>query len=130
MGKNISVGRAARGASTITQQLAKNLFLSTSKNPVRKLKEVLITIRLEKTLGKNRLLELYLNVVEWGDGLFGAEAAARKYFRKSAAELTRGESARLAAVIPSPLRHAPTDNSRYVRYRSGIVLKRMEARGW
>jgi monofunctional biosynthetic peptidoglycan transglycosylase len=126
--KNLEEGRAARGASTITQQLAKNLFLSTSKDPVRKLKEVIITLLMERQLSKRRILELYLNCIEWGRGVFGIEAAARTYFGKSASALTLDEGARLAAVIPSPLRHRPDANSRYVLRRKGIVLSRMFAR--
>jgi monofunctional glycosyltransferase len=128
--KNIDEGRAARGASTITQQLAKNLFLSTSKDPIRKFKELIITLLLEHQLGKKRILELYLNVIEWGRGIFGVEAAARTYFGKSASELTLDEATRLAAVIPSPLRHSPNTDSRYVLRRKDIVLRRMEARNF
>jgi len=128
--KNIEEGKAARGASTISQQLAKNLFLSTSKDPFRKLKELVITLRMERMLTKRRILELYLNVIEWGDGVYGAEAAARKYFGKSAADLTRDEAARLAAVIPSPLRHEPDVPSQYVERRSSLILERMNARGY
>jgi len=126
--KNIDEGRAARGASTITQQLAKNLFLSTSKDPIRKFKELIITLLLEHELGKDRILELYLNVIEWGRGVFGVEAASQTYFGKSASALTLQEALRLAAVIPSPLRHHPDDDSRYVLRRKDIVLRRMEAR--
>jgi len=126
--KNIEEGRAARGASTITQQLAKNLYLSTSKDPVRKLKEVIITLLLERTLNKRRILEMYLNIIEWGRGIFGIEAAARTFFGKSAAALTLEEGARLAAVIPSPLRHRPDADTRYVIRRKEIVLLRMAAR--
>jgi monofunctional biosynthetic peptidoglycan transglycosylase len=126
--KNIEEGRAARGASTITQQLAKNLYLSTSKDPVRKLKEVIITLLLERTLSKRRILEIYMNIIEWGRGIFGIEAAARTFFGKSAAALTLEEGARLAAVIPSPLRHRPDADTRYVLRRKGIVLARMAAR--
>ncbi len=126
--RNIEEGRAARGASTITQQLAKNLFLSTSKDPVRKLKEVLITVLMEGSLSKQRILELYVNLIEWGRGIFGIEAAARTFFGKSASALTLDEATRLAAVIPSPLRHRPDDNSRYVLRRKNIVLNRMSAR--
>jgi monofunctional glycosyltransferase len=128
--KDISKGKFARGASTITQQLAKNLFLSTSKDPVRKLKEVIIAVMLEDELSKSRILELYLNIIEWGDGLFGVEAASEKYFGKAASELTREDAARLAAVIPSPLRNTPTSDNRYVRRRTNIILARMNARGW
>jgi monofunctional biosynthetic peptidoglycan transglycosylase len=126
--KNIEERRAARGASTITQQLAKNLFLSTSKDPIRKVKELAITLLLEHTLSKNRILELYLNVIEWGRGIFGIEAAARAYFGKSASALTLEEATRLAAVIPSPLVHRPDEESRYVTRRSMIVTRRMAAR--
>lgn len=126
--KNLEEGRAARGASTITQQLAKNLFLSTSKDPVRKLKEVVITLLMEWRLDKRRIFEIYLNIIEWGPGVFGIEAAARTYFGKSASMLTVEEGVRLAAVIPSPLRHRPDVNTRYVLRRKGIVLSRMAAR--
>jgi monofunctional biosynthetic peptidoglycan transglycosylase len=128
--RNLAEGRPVRGASTITQQLAKNLFLSTSKSPVRKLKEAVVTLRLEENLSKMRILELYLNIIEWGNGIFGVEAAAQKYFRVPASSLTREQAVRLAAVIPSPLRHTPNTDSRYVLRRSAIVLRRMEARGW
>jgi monofunctional biosynthetic peptidoglycan transglycosylase len=126
--KNIEQRRAARGGSTITQQLAKNLYLSTSKDPIRKVKEALITLLLEKSLPKSRILELYLNCIEWGKGIFGIEAASQTYFGKSASALTEEEGARLAAVIPSPLRHRPDADSRYVLRRKQIVLNRMAAR--
>lgn len=127
--RNWREGRAARGASTITQQLAKNLFLSTSKDPLRKGKEVIITLLCESQLSKERILELYLNVIEWGRGIYGIEAASQAFFRKSATALTVEEGARLAAVIPSPLRHRPDSDSRYVLRRKEIVLGRLEARG-
>lgn len=95
--------RFARGASTITQQLAKNLFLSPSKNPLRKLHEALIAKEMEHFLDKRRILELYLNTVEWGDGIYGAEAAARHYFQTSAASLNVEQATFLAAIIPDPL---------------------------
>jgi monofunctional biosynthetic peptidoglycan transglycosylase len=126
--KNIDERRAARGASTITQQLAKNLFLSTSKDPIRKVKELIITLLLENALGKDRILEIYLNVIEWGRGIFGIEAAAQTYFGKSASALTFEEAIRLASVIPSPLRHRASDNTRYVLRRKEIVLRRMQGR--
>lgn len=94
--------RLARGASTITQQLARNLYLSKSKNPFRKLKEFLIALKLERELPKDRILELYLNVVEWGKGIYGAQAAAKHYFHHSAANLSKYESAFLAAILPNP----------------------------
>lgn len=126
--KNWEKKRAVRGASTITQQLAKNLYLSTSKDPIRKLKEWLITLLLEKNLEKERILEIYLNVIEWGKGVFGVEAAARTYYGRSAATLTYDQALRLAAVIPSPLRHKPTDHSRWVMFRRNVVAQRMQGR--
>jgi monofunctional glycosyltransferase len=128
--KNLEEGKAARGGSTISQQLSKNLFLSTSKDPLRKLKELVITLRMERVLPKERILEIYLNVIEWGNGVFGAEAASRKYFGKSASAITRDEAARLAAVIPSPLRHQPNQPSEYVDRRASLILERMTARGY
>jgi monofunctional biosynthetic peptidoglycan transglycosylase len=128
--KDIQKGKFVRGASTITQQLAKNLFLSTSKDPIRKLKEIIIATMLEDELSKARILELYLNIIEWGEGIFGVEAASLTFFGKHASELTREDAARLAAVLPSPLRHKPNLDSRYVRYRKNIILARLEARGW
>jgi monofunctional glycosyltransferase len=92
----------SRGASTITMQLARNLYLSPSKNPLRKLKEIAIARQLEQALSKQRIFELYLNVVEWGKNIYGAEAAARYYFSKSAADLDALEAATLAAMLPSP----------------------------
>jgi len=128
--KNLEERRAARGASTISQQLAKNLFLSTSKDPLRKLKGLVIALRMERVLSKERILEIYLNVIEWGGGVFGAEAAAENYFGKSASALTREEAAKLAAVIPSPLRHPPNQPSQYVDRRASLILERMTARGY
>jgi monofunctional biosynthetic peptidoglycan transglycosylase len=128
--KNIEKGKSARGGSTISQQLSKNLYLSTSKNPLRKFKELIITLRMERTLSKRRILEIYLNVIEWGDGIFGAEAAARTYFGKSASRLSRDEAALMAAVIPSPRKYAPNGSSRYVTRRSSLILSRMAARGY
>jgi len=127
--KNLEKGKAARGGSTISQQLSKNLYLSTSKDPIRKFKELIITLRMERTLSKRRILEIYLNVIEWGNGVFGAEAAARKYFGKSASQLSREEAAQMASVIPSPRKHQPNVMSRYIARRSSIILSRMSARG-
>lgn len=105
-----------RGASTITQQLAKNLWLSPSRNPVRKIKEIVLTRRLERHLTKARILEIYLNVVEFGPGVYGAEAAARHYFGKSAAGLTLNEAAQLVAGLPKPSKWHPGSKSRtYLR---------------
>lgn len=126
--KNLQRGRIARGASTITMQVAKNLFLSTSRDPLRKLAEVIIAYRIEQKLSKRRILEIYLNIIELGDGIFGVESASRKYFGKSASELTMEEAARLASIIPSPLRYTPNSNKRFVSWRSKIILNRMIAR--
>ncbi len=127
--RNLKELRFARGASTITQQLVKNLFLSSSKDPLRKLKEWILTWKMEDTLSKERILELYLNVIEWGHGVYGIEAAANYYFGKSVRQLTREESARLAAILPSPKRYRADSNSRYVLRRMRMILHRMEARG-
>jgi monofunctional biosynthetic peptidoglycan transglycosylase len=127
--KNIKEGRAARGASTITQQLVKNLFLSSSKSPLRKVREWILTWYTEQSLSKSRILELYLNLIEWGRGIYGIEAASQHYFGKSASELNRDEAARLAAIIPSPRRFRADQESRYVARRSRIILERLSARG-
>ena len=105
--KNVDKGRFARGGSTITQQLAKNLYFGTRKTPVRKLRELVVTHWLEQDLQKARILALYLNVIEWGDGVFGCEAAAQHWYGKPAAELTEAEAAGLAAMIPNPRRINP-----------------------
>ena len=117
----------ARGASTITQQLAKNLYLSPSKNPARKLRELMITRRLEAELSKTRILEIYLNVIEWGDGIFGAEAASRTYFRTPAAALGPEQSALLAAAIANPRLMNPARPTRRLLRRQQMVLRRMGA---
>jgi monofunctional biosynthetic peptidoglycan transglycosylase len=110
-----------RGASTITQQLAKNLWLSPSRNPLRKLKEAILTWQLEKALTKRRILELYLNVVELGPGIYGAEAASRPYFRKPAADLAEDEAAELAAALPRPsVWHPGVATTAYRRYVADI----------
>jgi monofunctional biosynthetic peptidoglycan transglycosylase len=118
-------GRFARGGSTITQQLAKNLYLSPSKNPLRKLRELIIARRLEAELKKSRILELYLNLIEWGDGLYGAEAAARTYFHKSAAELDRSEAALMAAAIVNPRAMNPLHSTARLLRRQRLILRRM-----
>ncbi|MDX9821174.1 MAG: monofunctional biosynthetic peptidoglycan transglycosylase [Syntrophales bacterium] len=126
--KDIRKRSLRAGGSTISQQLAKNLYLSPSKDPVRKLKEAILTWRIERNLSKRRILEVYLNVAEWGEGIFGIEAAARHYYGKTAGELSAREAARLAAVLPNPRRWSPTGNSRYVENRAehiyGILVKR------
>lgn len=98
--KNLKQGRIVAGGSTISQQLAKNLFLSGKKTPWRKLEEAMITVMLEAVMDKRRIFEIYLNVIEWGNGVFGAEAAARHYYRTSAARLSAGQAAKLAAMVP------------------------------
>ena len=115
-----------RGASTITQQLAKNLYLTTERSILRKAREAAITYYLEKKLSKRRILELYLNVIEWGDGIYGAEAAARTYFNKSAANLTPQEAAYLAAMIPNPRTvFNPKLNPKRVTRRQRVILRGM-----
>lgn len=123
--KNVKMGRLVAGGSTITQQLAKNLFLSGEKTPWRKLQEAFIALMLEKVMSKRRILEIYLNVIEWGHGVFGAEAAARHYYGISAASVTAKQAARLAAMIPNPrLYNEPRHATRLSR-KSGIILGRM-----
>ena len=126
IGTAIDEGVAPRGASTITQQLAKNLWLSPSRNPLRKVKEAILTWQLERKLGKLRILELYLNVVEFGPGVWGAEAAARHYFARPAAELDEDEAARLAASLPSPSTWHPGASSPAYRRYVDTVRRRMD----
>jgi monofunctional biosynthetic peptidoglycan transglycosylase len=126
--RSIKKGTLA-GGSTISQQLSKNLYLSPSKNPVRKLKEAIITYRLEKTLSKRRILEIYLNIAEWGDGIFGIEAAARHYYGKSAKSLNAKEAAHLASVLPNPIKYNPLSDQKYVVNRSNIIYKILLRRG-
>ncbi|GAB2537947.1 MULTISPECIES: monofunctional biosynthetic peptidoglycan transglycosylase [unclassified Simplicispira] len=114
-----------RGGSTITQQLAKNLLLSGERTLVRKGQEFVLTLALEQFLSKERILEIYLNNVEWGNGIFGAEAAARHYFRKSAAQLAPHEAARLAVMLPAPKRFEKMPNSAYLSGRTRTILGRM-----
>jgi monofunctional biosynthetic peptidoglycan transglycosylase len=122
---NLERGSFVRGASTITQQLAKNLYLSPSRNPLRKLRELFIARQLEGELSKRRILEIYLNVVEWGEGLFGAEAAARAYFGKPASELSAEEAALLAGALINPRIHNPGKPTRRLLRRQEIILERM-----
>jgi monofunctional biosynthetic peptidoglycan transglycosylase len=125
--KNYADGKVKLGASSITQQLAKNLYLSPSRTPWRKLRELAIALRLESTLGKNRILELYLNVIEFGRRTYGAEAAARRYFGKSARDLSREEAATLAAVVPSPRIYDPVRHRERVERRARRILARMQS---
>ena len=124
---NIERGGAIRGGSTITQQLAKNLYLSPSKNPIRKLRELIITRRMEAALSKARILEIYLNVIEWGDGIWGAEAAARNYFGVSASSLSREQAALLAGAIINPRVLNAAHPNRRLLARQRIILGRMGA---
>jgi monofunctional biosynthetic peptidoglycan transglycosylase len=128
--KDIKAKKFKLGGSTISQQLAKNLYLSPSKNPLRKIREAIITWRMERALSKKRILELYLNVAEWGDrGIFGIEAAARNYYGQSAAALGPEEAAKLAAVLPNPRKFNPLGSSRYVIHRSNLIYNIMVRRG-
>jgi len=128
--KDWQLKRFAYGGSTITQQVARNLYLSPSKNPLRKLKELLIARQLERVLGKRRIFELYLNIVEWGRGVYGAEAAAQLYFKKSAADLTPDEAVAMAVVLPNPRRWNPAARGRYVERNVRRVMDRMRASGF
>ena len=120
---NLEAGEFKRGGSTITQQLAKNLYLSAERSLIRKAREALITRSLEHHLTKERILELYLNVVEWGQGIYGAEAAARHHFKKSAHDLTADEAAWLAAILPSPRRYDPLRKTTFLTRRHNRILK-------
>ena len=113
------------GGSTITQQLAKNLFLSPEKSYLRKGQEAIITLMLESMLDKERILELYLNVIEWGNGIFGAEAAARRYYGISAANLSAEQAAKLAAMAPNPRFYERNFNAPGLRKKTGIIVARM-----
>ena len=125
MKRNERSGRIRFGGSTITMQLAKNLFLSNDRSYLRKLKEAILTFRLEKHLPKKRILELYLNIIELGPGIFGAEAAARHYYRKPASSMSRDESIRLAAIISSPLKHSPFENGRFINTRKNTIYRKI-----
>lgn len=124
--KNWEEGQFLRGGSTITQQLAKNLYLSETKNPMRKVTELLIARRLEAALTKQRIFEIYLNMIEWGDGIFGCEMAARTYFGKSCANLDIQEAALLAGAIINPRVHSPAKPTRRLLRRQQIILRRMQ----
>lgn len=123
--KNLREGEVVAGGSTITQQLAKNLFLSGERTWWRKAQEAAITVMIEVILDKRRILELYLNVIEWGEAVFGAEAAARYHFGVSAADVTPEQAARLAAMVPSPRRYGPGGNTAYLQRRTHTLLARM-----
>jgi monofunctional glycosyltransferase len=125
--KNQKKGRVVAGGSTITQQLAKNLFLSSSRSYWRKAEEAVITVMLEAMLEKERIFELYLNVIEWGNGIFGAEAAAQRYFGTSSARLSSEQAARLAAMAPNPRYYERHPDASGLRRKIGIILTRMPA---
>ena len=125
--KNLKKGKIVAGGSTISQQLAKNLFLSSRKAFWRKGEEAVITLMLEQMMSKRRIFEVYLNVIEWGNGVFGAEAAARYYYRTSAASLAPEQAAKLAAMVPNPRYYDTHRNARGLMKKTGIILARMPA---
>ena len=125
--KNQKRGKVVAGGSTISQQLAKNLFLSGSRTPWRKAQEAMITVMMESVMDKRRILEIYLNVIEWGDGVFGAEAAARHYYGVSAAALTPAQAARLAAMVPNPRFYDRNRATPWLERKTQIILARMGA---
>jgi monofunctional biosynthetic peptidoglycan transglycosylase len=127
--KDIKKKKFKAGGSTISQQLAKNLYLTPDKNPIRKIKEAILTWRIEQQLSKRRIMELYLNVAEWGDGMFGIGAAARKYYGKSAGGLGPREAAELAAALPNPRRFRPDGSSQYASNRADRIYQIMVRRG-
>ncbi|MCP4636987.1 MAG: monofunctional biosynthetic peptidoglycan transglycosylase [Methyloversatilis sp.] len=123
MEKNRKKGRAVAGGSTISQQLAKNLFLSPSRSYLRKAQEAAITFMMEAVMDKRRILEIYLNVVEWGDGVFGAEAAAQRYYRVSAAQLGPEQAARLAVMLPNPRKYEKTFGPRLAAHAARVAAR-------
>lgn len=123
--KNLKKGRVVAGGSTISQQLAKNLFLSSRRTPWRKAEEALITLMIENLMSKRRIFEIYLNIIEWGNGVFGAQAAARHYFATNAANLTPEQAARLAAMVPKPRFYDKVRQTPLLERRTGIILERM-----
>ncbi|HZV53406.1 MAG TPA: monofunctional biosynthetic peptidoglycan transglycosylase [Rhodocyclaceae bacterium] len=124
--KNQRTGKVMAGGSTISQQLAKNLFLSANKTPWRKAQEAIITVWLELFWDKRRILEVYLNSVEWGEGIFGAEAAARRYYGVDASSLSAEQAARLAVMLPAPRRYERNPYSAFMNARTQMVLARMQ----
>ena len=123
--KNQKKGKIVAGGSTISQQLSKNLFLSPSRTPWRKGQEALITVMMEHVMDKRRILEIYLNVIEWGDGVFGAEAAAHHYYGVGAGNLTPEAAARLAAIVPDPRRYDHQRTSAFISRKTQTILARM-----
>ncbi|MGB9664115.1 MAG: biosynthetic peptidoglycan transglycosylase [Ignavibacteria bacterium] len=124
---NFKRGKIVRGGSTITMQTAKNIYFSTHRSYFRKAKEILTAIRMEKELSKQKILEHYLNIVELGNGIFGISAAAQKFFGKEVDQLNRDQIARIIAILPSPLKHKPNDNSRFVIRRKNLALSRISS---
>ena len=125
--KNLKKGRLVAGGSTISQQLAKNLFLSGERSFIRKGQEAVITLMIESTWSKRRILEVYLNVIEWGNGIYGAEAAARRYYKTSAAKLNRDQAARMAAMVPNPRWYEHNRGSRTYQRRVAHIKRYMGA---
>jgi monofunctional biosynthetic peptidoglycan transglycosylase len=125
--RNLKKGKIVSGGSTISQQLAKNLFLSGERTWWRKGEEAVITVMIETVMTKRRILEIYLNVIEWGNGVFGAEAAAHYHFNTSSANLTAEQAAQLAAMVPSPRRYGAGSDTPYLQKRTEIILSRMNA---
>jgi monofunctional biosynthetic peptidoglycan transglycosylase len=125
--KNLKKGKVVAGGSTISQQLAKNLFLSTKRTPWRKAEEVMITVMLEAMMSKRRIFEIYLNVIEWGNGIFGAEAAAKYYYHTSAKNLSAQQAAALAAMVPNPMYYDKHRQARGLLRKTGIIEARMNS---
>lgn len=123
--KNLREGEIVAGGSTITQQLAKNLFFSGERAWWRKAQEAVVAVMIETVMSKRRIFEIYLNVIEWGDGVFGAEAAARHHYGTTAAALSPEQAARLASIVPSPRRYGPASDTAYLQRRTQILLARM-----
>ncbi len=125
--KNLREGEIVAGGSTITQQLAKNLFFSGERTWWRKAQEAVVAVMIETVMSKRRILEIYLNVIEWGEGVFGAEAAARHHYGTTAAGLSPEQAARLASIVPSPRRYGPASDTAYLQRRTQILLTRMNS---
>jgi monofunctional biosynthetic peptidoglycan transglycosylase len=123
--KNQQKGKIVAGGSTISQQLAKNLFLTPSKTPWRKAEEAVVTLMLETLWSKQRILEVYLNVIEWGNGVFGAEAAARHYYGVAASQLTAEQAAKLAGMVPNPRFYDRNRNAPGLARKAGVIMARM-----
>jgi monofunctional biosynthetic peptidoglycan transglycosylase len=124
--KNMRKGKIVAGGSTISQQLAKNLFLSTRRTPWRKGEEAIITVMLEAVMDKQRIFEIYLNVIEWGNGVFGAEAAAQHYYHIHASQLSAAQAAKLAAMVPNPRYYDKHREASGLQRKTGIILGRMD----